>query len=917
MNFDSEAAAHLELMCEQLDTQAKAFCHAPDEFEQHTLQDTVSRIRNMLVVLEKSASQYIVEDFQVLLDKLFSQNAVDVTGKQLLQHAVTQIARHIGDLRNDVNGDSALTLIPLVNDFCAFREEILISDVIMLSAGTDLLAIAPPDVTQTQWVEERDIWKTHLNAVPLMSSQLLSQWREGTIKDALPTLVEQLEVSAELCRKYACLDCLAALFESASLIADALGSDQIHDGPAITSLYALLDQHLGASAGISTADDLVPHDVLRNFLYYVAQIDTDNTVALDLRRRFQLDCVRQVNNGARHGSAANVSVCFQLVNAIRNSITRESESLRTWLDEPDKTPDKAKVARLKVRLAQLEPVLRLLGAAEAHLCLETIGKQIGSLSNGHNSGALACRKLARSMAELDRLLDIKARQSLLLQNQPEPAGTKADSIDESALFRQVSIDACLFEARREIQDTANQLLPSIRMQRYDNVVGVRLAARLAIVKAALDIIPLSDINPLFSLLVSAVYRLSCLSVASPVQVQASTPRQSQDEAEQAHVLCDLLRTVFDAVDNYLLCALQPQQSADQFLSEAESALQSLHAKLGKSYEDAQSSTEEKLNELSQLDAELFSEGNDTHGLFAGSNVQLVFRHDCFSHLQTLDDCVKKALKPNNDRATHLPNEQMLRSLHWLTSSAQTMGASTLIEVVQPLQRAALVFQREERFFDAQQTRCTGALLNTLCKQFDTIISADAVEETVPALREQSAKLQAAIAVPPGDSLLDNTSAGGTNSENQPGKTTLGSENSALPQADAVTDRNPISLPAAVVVDDSGAVRRSAGLILEKWGYKVVYGRSEISALDQKISRKNNVLVVSLQLLRRDKSDLLQRIKNTPDLLIFALSQSDSDKARELSDDLGAACVLLKPFTEADFQKALEEAGLSLPDPSVA
>lgn len=910
MNVDSEAFAHLDLMCEQLETHAKAFFQAPDKVDLQTLHDDLSRIRNMLVVLEKPSSQYAVEELQLLLEDISSQNALDVTHRRVLRNAVNQIRFHISGLCNDVSRDNALALIPLLNDCRALRNRTLISDVIMLSAGTDLLAIADPNVTEEQWKEERGIWKATVNANKAIFSQAVLQWRDGSNADAPGNIVEQMNHFAEICHAHPSLGNLAGLYESASQVIRAVDSGLIDDGPAIGSLFMLLDQHLDASTRITTVNDLVPHDILRNFLYYVAQIDSDDVIALELRRRYQLDGVQPHSDGGRGSNHANAAMSFQLTNAIRKSITRESESLRTWLDEPEKPLDRAKTARLKVRLGQLEPVLKLLGATEAHLCLDTTITQINFLSQGVKPRAIDCRKLARSLVELDRLLDEKARQTIV-QVQSDPDG----KVDAAKVFRDISIDACLLAARYDIQNTASQLLPSIRLQRYDTLAGVRLAAQLASVDAALDIIPLPDLKPLFSLLVSAVYRLSCQSVLTQNQAPVSAPRQSQDEAEQAHVICDLLRTVFQGIDSYILCVQQPQQSADQFLPEAEVALRKLHELLGKIYKDTEGSGDSNRHETSQLDAYLDSDDSD-NGFVTDANVQSVFRHDCFSHLQTLDDCVKNALKPHGDRAAHLPNEQMLRALHWLTNSAQTIGATSLIDMVQPLQRAALAYQREEIYFDAEQTCCTSALLKVLREHFDTIIDIARTEENLPALREKLTSFQAAISAKVGESALLIKSEADANRQDLSLGSISDSEHQDQTKSEMINAGSPASTPVAVVVDDSGAVRRSAGRILEKWGFDVAYGRSGFSALVD-APAQGNILFVNLQLLLDDKSGLSQKIKESTGLTIFALSATASDEARQQSNDFGAACLLVKPFSEAEFQSAIEAAGLPLPTSSIA
>jgi len=61
----------------------------------------------------------------------------------------------------------------------------------------------------------------------------------------------------------------------------------------------------------------------------------------------------------------------------------------------------------------------------------------------------------------------------------------------------------------------------------------------------------------------------------------------------------------------------------------------------------------------------------------------------------------------------LPNKELLRALHTLTGSAQTVDAKSIIAIAQPLQKAALLKQRNGELFDQAETKYIGELVDVL------------------------------------------------------------------------------------------------------------------------------------------------------------------------------------------------------------
>ena len=114
-----------------------------------------------------------------------------------------------------------------------------------------------------------------------------------------------------------------------------------------------------------------------------------------------------------------------------------------------------------------------------------------------------------------------------------------------------------------------------------------------------------------------------------------------------------------------------------------------------------------------------------------NTLQQVFHRECATHIDTLEQALERARRP--DGAERLPSDAMLRALHTLSGSAQTVDAHHIVAVVQPLQRVALARQRSDVPFDAAETAYVGELVGVLRARLDALESGAPVDPSVPAV----------------------------------------------------------------------------------------------------------------------------------------------------------------------------------------
>ncbi len=105
------------------------------------------------------------------------------------------------------------------------------------------------------------------------------------------------------------------------------------------------------------------------------------------------------------------------------------------------------------------------------------------------------------------------------------------------------------------------------------------------------------------------------------------------------------------------------------------------------------------------DSELVIESIDLgDALTLDNTLQQVFHDECRVHVDTLQYELGQALASGASGVSCVPTENLMRALHTLTGSAQTVDAPEIVALVQPLQRAAIAVHRRAESFNPEQVQ---------------------------------------------------------------------------------------------------------------------------------------------------------------------------------------------------------------------
>lgn len=882
--FCVEALSHLHVQSHLFLVHAECYADSPTDQNREVLIEDLQRIRNTLVLLEKPAAIYVTAE---LLRLLQADEQGVLSNQSELARVLTSAGEHLRShaelLQQDFGRDSALPLLTVVNDSRACREEALLSDTIVLAAGIEIPDSKLADDHSSRWLAQRDKWIRFSSTRHSRIARGLLNWWQSSEPDALHPLIRELTRFAKASGKYDYLQSVSLLFEAATTVGAGIADSSLADGPALRSLFAQLERSIRRTALAKVPDDLVAKDLLRNFLYYVAQTDVETSTARKLRRLFRLDRISAAAHANQLTDTPTIGVGYHLANSIRSGIARETQPLQEWFDDGDGNERPAikniDIIRLKVRLAQLEPVLALMGAPDALGSLREINRVLKTVSSLKAVPQSSRENLAILFSELDNSLEQSARSSI----RTSPVNSLPAALDREDVFLDMATDACLREARNRLQNVSQILNGFFVSTEQESKEISKAVLELKLVSLSLQVLPLPEVSALLFDISALLERLGS---------KADDRSASAYKVFRINSVREEINTLLVSLDGYLSCVMQVGPEASQWLLDAEESMELARERLGSSiaeqtfadlaapdnraakrgleirkrlgqaiklYRDehssaAMSSISDSLKDLSAMEVDGSFDQLTTLGLAADawlqrcsesqtvslseqslatldevhaiipkllhktpedieqrslfenliqhlteadattgvnddlfewsedignltlnvdddllqlssvdsvhetvnmdssneSALQEVFFHECLNHLEQLEVAVKTALQPSPDLSQRLPNEPMLRSLHTLTASAQSVDAVDIVNIVLPLQRAALARQRLESPFDASETRFVGDVVMALRARLEALKTGAQVGKSVRVV-EQKLNDFLASSVPGSDS----------------------------------------------------------------------------------------------------------------------------------------------------------------------
>ncbi len=698
-----------------------------------SLIEELQRLRNMLVLVDSVAIILLIEELLLVLNADAAlMPAQEQQQVELLQRAASKISQKIDLMQDASSHNSGFLLLPLINDCRAIRDEALLSDKVMLVLGLEPSAFVVQSPDNPQWRQQYALWVDYAaEQHTSLMQRLLHWWRSQQGEGSSKPLIRQLNRFCDMTAQHTSLQPLTSVFRACSVIVDAVDKDLLEHGPAIHSLFSQLERRIHSCARGEIYEDLVPADLLRNCLYYVSQVSLETPSTTQLRRSFRLDCLRQVGRHLNNKKTPVIDVDYHLLNAVRVFMTRESAVLRADQSEQDRpayelTEQNVKLsagslARMRIRFASLAPLFSLVAGANALQSLKEINNVLNTLEvSDITSNSSNVKSLFISLFELDNYLENLARSTVV-------SGSNSKSVQLGTareIYLDIASDACLVEARTEIQNTLYAVQVHLQSERLDTQLGTVWAANLLQANNALQILPLPEVSPLLHSL-SGIVELIC-NDSYDFNVDPASDREAESQLSLITSVVGMIGAVSDSLHDYLTWVFQPQPTASQYLNDVEEHLDRLShsVAIGLGDNSDEMFADALQNDLSLPDTASLTLNVEDHLLLddypqedqpeLDRTLRIVLRDECLKHVMNLEQTVHQTLS-SSEKNSQLPDEAMLRSLHNLTNSAQTLKVLEINQIVQPLQRVSLLLHRQGKVFDSKDTQFIGVLVDVLRK----------------------------------------------------------------------------------------------------------------------------------------------------------------------------------------------------------
>lgn len=319
--------------------------------------DYLHQLAGVLRMVQVYGPVMLVEEMEAVAlslaegESAHANEAVDV-----LSQALLQLPAYLEKIKAGER-DLPLIILPLLNDLRAVRDVELLSEVSFFKPELGQIEL-PQQISgePNQRVSEELPGlrkKYHFGLVEWLSRQRPEKgWRY------ILSVFDRLETLAGTGRTYQLASVCSALTTGLMLY-------KIDPGVAVKQLFSQVDRQLKRllDEGETGLENDQFDDLLKNLLYYIAQVDTDQPKIVSVKSQYQLNAATPeqdaVDRGRKWLSGSNLELAESLSDAIKAELVRVKDELDLMLRQTDKDPER--LAQLLEPMGKLADTLGVIG----------------------------------------------------------------------------------------------------------------------------------------------------------------------------------------------------------------------------------------------------------------------------------------------------------------------------------------------------------------------------------------------------------------------------------------------------------------------------------------------------------------------------------------------------------------------------
>lgn len=483
-----------------------------DEASLQTLLRLTERLTNTLQLLGYRSVSFGLDEVNELLRHWLTtppsdQNEAALVLLQIGEELQSTLALPASQARKL----SALGWLSVIDNCRACRQAPALSKDVVAAAG-----IALPSTSSKPMPARSDcgdfisvIRSVHKS----FARQLIEWYREPSTTAGLDGSAKTFLRLADACRTPSRLSTLEPLFSAAGVVLDSVVSDPAHSNIAVQRLFGRLERYLAKLGrmefdALSRLPNLLPDDILRQLLFYVAEYPNRSSHAQKLRNDFGLHVLATTAQRTKDQRPPRADLSEQILEQIR----AELDELQTWFSQAAADPKHKRAKQLFARLDEQYIAVSLLGFGHLKSSIDELRQEL--------------RQLKMPVTEVHRLA--VAEQLLRIREdidapihaddiEPSTGGLPSSAVDDVAVrlrqlsrrgdknqFQAMATVACLRAVQGDLRRAEPEILALLDGSPLINSSANDIANRLERAAVAITVIPLPEVQPLLEGLATAL-----------------------------------------------------------------------------------------------------------------------------------------------------------------------------------------------------------------------------------------------------------------------------------------------------------------------------------------------------------------------------------------------------------------------------
>jgi len=445
-----------------------------------SIKERLGVIRGVLMMVEHYGAAMLAEEMLSLCD-FISDNKKDKGDQSLevLLRAVLQLPDYLEHIQSG-NRDIPIAILPLLNDIRAVRNQDLFSEKLLFLPDLSMHSVS----AEADSIDARSNQASKMLAKklrPIYQYGLVNIIQEKSIEDNLRRLEKVCETLEE--RSYS--EQVARIWWIIGALLESISRQQLELGVSIKSLLAKVDALFRVILIIGEGGLLQrqPIDLIKNFLFYIAQPECDGpkTQAIKTAYRLEQFLPSEANRSKVLDNIAgpNQALLKTVAEAMKVDIETVKSTLEVYVNGDLSNLELLK--DLPQELHIISDTLAMIGLGQQRQLIESQIVSIKNILDGDYTGSEEkLLSMAAELLQVEQALDVMQKRQLVDDEQPGSESDVSKEYEmESVLF------AVVTAALDNIQKTKTAILEfvkdSTRSENIDLCVALMEECRGALV----------------------------------------------------------------------------------------------------------------------------------------------------------------------------------------------------------------------------------------------------------------------------------------------------------------------------------------------------------------------------------------------------------------------------------------------------